>query len=242
MRHALPIAVGLILSCNAANAGEHYAGFLTVGCGDRYIKLRNIPQTWYVNLSAEQERDVSRLANIARDSRDAWLTLHVELEASPRYRPRQGYFGTHSQQLDVKRVMAARYPEAGESVEAAIGAARSFKGYLLLADEMAGFVPLERRDEFWWIVPGKTKWEAIDAPFRQAPPSSTEWQIKSALVEVVGRVGPPGIYGHLGSYLREIAIDEFKFIRHADLAETDDTGAASGNLTADINHCKPQPR
>lgn len=238
MRVLLVVAVALLLA-TSTEAGEQYTGYLTLGCGDRFIKLHEVARPWFVNLNDDQERQIFQLAKVTRGTYP-WITLHVVLVATPRHLPRRGYFTDHPQQLEVERVVAARFTNPWESIEAAIGPAQAFKGLLLVGPESVGFVPLEQRDEFWWVGPGKVGWDGIYAHFQPRPDLNKHARLDTALVEIVGRVGPPGVYGSDSN--REIAVDGFKYIRRATLDDMRGTAAIDGEVSVGINLCKPQRR
>lgn len=237
MRTRVAIAVVWMLSCGAALADERYSGFLTFGCGDGYITVPAASETWYVDMSPARQQQVLGLANVDL-SFNTWRTLYVELEGRIENKPRHGFFGDHARELVVTRFLAARFPEGGESIQVATGPAKTYRGYVLLGDESATFSPLERGYEIWWMFEGKVGWDEVN---RQVPPSSE--QLTGALVEIVGRVGPPGAYGHLEAYEREIAMDEFKVLRLLSPHELRDVLPTTGlRRKAEIEECKPQPR
>lgn len=233
-------ALALLLA-TCAHASERYTGYLTLGCGDRFIKLRDVARPWFVNLSDEQERRLFQMANF-NEGQTPWITLHVVLIATPRDLRRRGYFTDHPRQLDVEQVVAARFPEPWESVEAAVGPVKTYKGILLIGPESVGFVPLEQRDEFWWVGAGKVGWETIYKHTQPRPDLGKHARIDNALVEISGPVGPPGPYGHLNDFNREIAVDELKYIRRATFDDMRGTAAIAGEVSVAINSCKPQRR
>jgi hypothetical protein len=66
-----------------------------------------------------------------------------------------------------------------------------------------------------------------------------------ALVEIRGRVGPPGAYGHMGDFDREVAADDFKFVNFVDTSALAGTAGMvdinSGSSTSKIRKCiKPE--
>jgi hypothetical protein len=237
MRFALLIVTTLACTCTLAHAGERFTGFLTFGCGDSYIKLPAASETWFVDLPAKRQQQVFELANVGRDEYMTWWTFHVEIEGRVQSKPKRGFFFDHPKELIAERIVAARYPEVGESVQAATAPAKRFRGYLVLDEESAGFSPFEQGREHWWFVPGKVGSDEVGKYFPKSPE-----QFYIALVEIVGRVGPPGAYGHLQAYDREIEMDEFTHIRPSSMSElqsTPDVGGP-GSGKADIGECKPQ--
>jgi len=218
MRVVLLIAAILAFADSAARGAERFVGLLTFGCGDRYINLKDVAETWLVNLSVVQDREMLRLTGNAEFFQYAkWMTLHVELMANVHPERVSGFFGEHAKRLDVERVISARFTEPGESVEAATRPAQVHRGYLLLGPESVGFVPLTQSDEFWWVVPGKASWDAILERFRPIPDLGNKL-FYNALVEIMGRVGPPGAYGHGNDFIREIAVDDFTYLNAVEAA------------------------
>jgi len=238
----------LVLVCvNGAMASDRFAGFITFGCNDSYIKLPGVQGTWFVDLPAKQQRRVFELADVERDKYTTWWTFHVEIDGQVEDKPRRGFFADHLKQLRVERLITARYPESGETVQAATAPARLRKGYLLVGPESVGFVPLEQSDEIWWVVPGKVGWDKMYEAFQPPPDLGKNARMDSAVVEILGRVGPPGGYGHGSEFLREVEVDGFTYIRSATPEEMVGTAAvvdvdAPNSSVPRINRClSPRP-
>lgn len=239
MRTALLVVAALACTCAVARAAERFTGFLTFGCGDSYFKIPAVSETWFVDLPARRQQQIFEAANMYRDEYMTWWTFHVEIEGRLQNKLKRGYFFDHPKELIVERIVAARYPDVGESVQAAVAPAKRFRGYLILGEESAGFSPLEQGREVWWFVQGRVGWDQIGRYFPKSPHN-----FYIVLVEIVGRVGPPGAYGHLQSFEREIVMDEFTHIRPSSMSELQ--GAAGvggpGGGMSDIGACKPQRR
>jgi hypothetical protein len=78
-------------------------------------------------------------------------------------------------------------------------AADRFTGYYSQGFEVDAFRPCDS-DERWWVT------EGADLRTRYAALSPEPYE--EVFVEVRGHAGPPGKYGHLGAYSRELAVDE----------------------------------
>ena len=61
----------------------------------------------------------------------------------------------------------------------------------------------------------------------------------SALIEIMGRVGPPGAYGGQNVFNREIAVDGFKYIRSVEPKDLSGTAGIEGDTHPAINACEP---
>ena len=227
----------LSLSCASVDAGERYAGFLTFGCGDGFLKSPDILETWFVDLPTKRQQQLFELAQLYREEDRKWWTFYVELDGRLEGGKKPGFFSDHPKELRVARFITARYPEVGESVKAATAPARRYRGYFVFGDESAGFVPEHFGDELWWITAGKVSWDQIS---KLVPPSKED--LYGAFVEIVGRIGPPGAFGHLLSYNREIVVDEVKVLRRVAMNELTSTVAVGMFGTgADIEKCR-RPR
>jgi hypothetical protein len=239
MHGALLVVTILACTCAVARAGERFTGFLTFGCGDSYIKIPAVSETWFVDLPERRQRQVFELANVGRDEYMTWWTFHVEIEGQVQRKPKRGYSFDHPRELIAERIIAARYPEVGESVQAATAPAKRFRGYLVLGEESAGFSPLQQGREVWWFVPGRVGWDQVGKYFPKPP---QPYYI--AVVEIFGRVGPPGAYGHLQVYDREIIMDEFTHVRPSSMSELQGTPGVGGpgSGKSDIGECKAQRR
>lgn len=223
-------------------ADGRFSGYLTIGCGDSFVKVPNAKETWFAGISEEQWREAVRLARVLIDERQPWTTLYVVLEGNERRASKRGFFGEHAKQLDITRVVSARYLEPGESANAAMEAKR-YRGFALVGPESYGFVPFEQNDEFWWVWPGKIGWNELYEHFQPPPDLRDNPRLYNAVVEITGRVGPPGAYGHQNDFNREIAVDEITYIRAVDAHEMDGTAAVVNPdvpNNAAIDRCEPQ--
>lgn len=222
MRSAVAWTAILLVS-NASYAIERFNGYLTLGCGDRYIKPTGVSETWFANLTQDQEREMFRLTGNPDFLRQApWTTLYVELTAKLRAERKAGFFSEHAKQLDVERVISARFTSDGESVKAATSPPTSHRGHLLVGPHGFGFVSQSQSDELWWAILGRSSQYEFN---KHIPAGADTKHPYSALVEVVGRVGPPGAYGAGSEYVREVAVDEFTFLRLAEPEELVGTAA-----------------
>ena len=198
MLRILVILVALTTTCRSTFAGEVYRGILTFGCGDRYIKMTGDGETWFVNLAPSQESEMLRMTGIGLKflAYQKWMSLYVEFAARQRFDRKPGFFSEHPGQFDVEWIKSARSLKDGESVHRSVGPPRKFRGLYSPSWEGNGFVSFDQRDEYWWVVAGKVGWQEMDKPFG-SPISSTG---PVAVIEVLGRVGPPGAYGHMGDF------------------------------------------
>jgi hypothetical protein len=85
----------------------------------------------------------------------------------------------------------------------------------------------------WQAVAGKVSWEELYRPF-------PEWRTKHVgplpVVDMVGRVGPPGYYNGSNDAVREIAVDKITHLRLAEPTEVEGTAVFDG-VVASINKC-----
>lgn len=206
-------------------------GYLTFGCGDRYVQQVDVRETWFVNMS-----DALRRANYLENPGSAWMTVHVVLIGTVSNEPKDGFFGQHARQFNVVRIEDPPTVEWGESTKVA-HVSRRYQGIVLMGPESYGFVPFDRKDEMWQVVPGKVGWKELNAPFPKQPTILNSAALYDAVVEIVGRVGPPGIYNSSSNAIREIAVDEFKYLRPATPADTAGTAVFDG-VTAAIERCE----
>jgi hypothetical protein len=243
MRMVLFFALALACTSDPARASERYSGFLTLGCGDSYIKTPTVPETWFVNMTSSQRQAMFAQADIEHGERSVWWTLYVEIEGRLENKRKHGYFFDHAKELIVERFIVARIPEPGETVQAATEPASMHRGYLIVGPESQGFVDEKRRDEYWWVVPGKGAQEKIGAYFYGKDNILDRPRLENLFIEFAGRAGPPGTY--LNDANREVAIPDFKIVRrNVEPEELLGTAAMDppGSGAADINKCKPQRR
>jgi hypothetical protein len=217
----------------AANSGSwangRFSGYLTIGCNDSYIHAPG-GETWFVNLTTQQRRELST----SWSAHYPWSTQFAVLDGVRKDVSRAGFFGRHRRQLDVTRIVSTRWLQRGESTDASMGSGKH-RGIVVLGLHGYGFVPLSRSDEMWTVVPGNIGWKELYRPF-------PEWETKRigplSIVDIVGRVGPPGHYDSSNDAVREIAVDEFTYLRPAEPTEVDDTAVLDG-VIASINKCIP---
>lgn len=217
-----------------------FSGYITFGCGDSFVHAPG-GETWFVNLTDHQRNELFRRAKVSLDKYFPWATRYVVLEGVRKDAPRPGFFGVHPRQLDVTSVLFGRDLEFGESTNAATQS-RPYSGYVLVGPESYGFVPLQQSDEFWSVVPGKVGWDKLYERFQPPPDLVKNARMYNALVELTGRVGPPGAYAHMGDFNREIAVDTFVYVRASDANEMDGTAGVvdpdvPNSGVARINRC-----
>lgn len=236
------VAITLALAClvSQARADDRFKGFLTLGCGDSYLKAQTLPETWSVKLSSSQTQALFATAKIDPKATKVWLTLYVEVEGRLDDGKRtHGYFFDHPKELIVQRFIAVRYPEPGETVQASTEPARMHRGYMILGPESRGFVDANRKDEYWWIIPGIPAQQKIDAYYRDKHILDKP-RLEALFIEFVGRVGPPGGYGHMGDFNREVEVEDFKIVRRDLKPDELRQTAAMDGVIADIDKCAPQ--
>jgi hypothetical protein len=204
-------------------------GFLTFGCGDQYVQQVGVRETWFVNMSASELKNIEIAGT-------AWTTVHAVLIGTVSNEPKEGFFGQHAKQLNVVRIEILPPVEWGESTKVA-HVSRRYRGIVVMGPESYGFVPFDRKDEMWQVVPGKVGWKELNAPFPAQPATFHNAVLYDGLVEIVGRVGPPGVYNSSSDAIREIAVDEFKYLRPATSADTTGTAVFDG-VTAAIERCE----
>jgi hypothetical protein len=225
----------LLTMVPASTATERVRGFLTFGC-ESYLRPSSAAETWSIELSNAQRFELLAKANVTKSDRSLWTTLYVDVVGQVVNEPRHGYTGLHAKRFRLERILSARSPNSGETVEAAFQAARRYEGFLLASQHGFGFVPFEYKDEFWWLLPGKIGWPGL---VKYAPQDDG---FAVSQIVVLGRVGPPGAYGHLDDYNREIAADELQFVRLVKPEEligtagVSDPNAPWGGIPA-INRC-----
>ena len=77
-------------------------------------------------------------------------------------------------------------------------------GHMVIGFEIASFVPcgLETSGEEYWLSadPGVELYDAYHAAVGE--------DYTPAYIHVTGRLSPPGEYGHLGAYTRELTVSE----------------------------------
>lgn len=77
-------------------------------------------------------------------------------------------------------------------------AAVVYEGFYAWGFEVSSFQPCEN-DESWWVTGG-------DLTSRYREIATQDYQ--PVFVVLAGEAGPPGSYGHMGAYSREIAVRE----------------------------------
>lgn len=82
-------------------------------------------------------------------------------------------------------------------------AAERHRGLYTWGFEVSGFQPCGS-SESWWVTAG-------DLYPRYREVATADYQ--PVYVEVTGEVGPPGRYGHMGAYSREIAVRDVAVMR-----------------------------
>ena len=82
--------------------------------------------------------------------------------------------------------------------------------------ETSAFYPCGS-DEQWWVVADSAAWAELHAP--SARIDSGGYRTVTAFVRVRGRVSPPGEYGHVGAYDRELEVSEVLEVRAPGTAE-----------------------
>jgi hypothetical protein len=231
MRRVLAALATLLSTCACAPASQRIDGYLTVGCNDQYLQQPGNAETWFAGLSAQQRKEIIRLSGHGQSESAGWYTLHVVLLGVLHERSHRGFFGDHTRTIEVAQIVSARHLDLGESTNVA-AAAQRYRGVVVAGPESYGFVPFARNDEMWRVVPGKTDWKTLYAPFPQNP-----WTLYNAVVEIVGRVGPPVQVDANTGAIREVAVDQFSYIRAATPSELKDTAAIDG-VVASIEKCE----
>lgn len=86
------------------------------------------------------------------------------------------------------------------------GASTEYAGVYSQGFEVDSFQPCGSPEQ-WWVTRG----EELRERYRQVATRPYE----EVYVVVRGRVGPPGHYGHMGAYARELSVDEVVQVRPA---------------------------
>jgi hypothetical protein len=207
--------IGFALSFVSATAGaaDRVSGILTMGCGDASLSvdvrdgepLAGSPLI-AVEATAAQREQIFDLAGLKPIQRRTWTSLHVELDGHIDAEVTQGYFGKYTRKLTVSGVGASRLLESRESMNAYRDELQTYHGYMFVDREMVAFLPLEHKGEAWWIfadndgVKSEIKRRFGEFDFKNA----RGFERQFARVEIEGWIGPPGRYGHLSAFIREI--------------------------------------
>lgn len=91
--------------------------------------------------------------------------------------------------------------------------AASFRGpgHYVTGFETSEFVPCapEHANERWWLAGDSAVYPALqDAAYGAVPADERKGRTGRAFVRLRGRITPPGRYGHMGAYEREIEVAE----------------------------------
>lgn len=219
--------------------GKTFKGFVTLGCGDIYVHAGG-GDTWFAEMDPALRAKLLQLAGVALTSQFPWATIFAELESQVRNQAHPGFFSPHQRVLVVTRILNARGLEFGESTKAA-SESKIYRGFVLVGPETYGFIPLSQKDEFWAVVEGEAKRSQLYGRFKPEPSSSRDGAMYQALVEIRGRVGPPGAYAHMNDFDREVAVDDFKFLHFVDPSALVGTAGVmdvnSGSGTSKIRKC-----
>lgn len=233
MRLVVVIAIFLSLTGHS-HAAQRVQGFLTSGC-DTFFRPSIAAETWKVDLSKEQLAELKLMAAVVPIEENPWVTLYVDVQGELSDATQKALASDrHAKSFHITHVYSARYPRNGETTKAAIGP-RAFRGFLLMGPHGAGFISSEQKDELWWVVERGVRWTEILKFFPRYQNA-----LEQAEVKVVGSVGPPGAYGAMNEYNREVAIDQLHFLRRVaagDLKGTAGLWNPDAPATPAINRC-----
>lgn len=231
--------IGLALSFASASVGaaDRVSGILTMGCGDLSLSVdlkegEKVPGDPFVAVEATpaQREQIFDLAGLKPIQRRIWTSLHVELEGRFDSKTTDGYFGKYARRFIVSDVRASRLLQPRESMNAYRNEVQTYHGYMFVDREMVAFLPLEHKGEAWWIfadnedVTSEIKKHFGKFDFEHAHGFERQF----ARVEVEGWIGPPGRYGHLSAFVREIVASHLKYEARATLDELKDAGVVDG--------------
>jgi hypothetical protein len=241
--------IGLALSLASAPAGaaDRVSGILTMGCGDVSLSVdvksgEPLPGSTLVAVeaTAAQRERMFDLAGLKPIQRRTWTSLHVELDGRFDAEVTKGYFGDYARKFTVSGVRASRLLKPRESMNAYHDEVQTYHGYMFVDREMIAFLPLEHKGEPWWIfadnddVHAEIKNRFGEFDFENARGLERQF----ARVEIEGWIGPPGRYGHMSAFVREIVVSHLKYQARVEPDELKEAGVVS-DLEPPLLRCAP---
>jgi hypothetical protein len=237
IRRLSVIGIALSLMSATAGAADRASGILTMGCGDVSLSLEvddaeplaGSPLI-AVEATAAQREQLFDLAGLKPIQRRTWTSLHVELDGRFDAEVTDGYFGKYARKFTVSDVRASRLLAPRESMNAYRDELQTYHGYMFVDREMVAFLPLEHKGEAWWIfadndgVNAEVKKRFGEFDFDNARGFKRQF----ARVEIEGWIGPPGRYGHLSAFIREIVVSHLKYEAQATTDELKEAGVVGG--------------